>query len=85
MSMAGSSPHPTTTNGGSHVRAEQEQVIDALAYDVPVAGRMIGVGTTKVWELVRGGDLPTIRIGRRRLVTKDALLAFLDRLSASAA
>jgi hypothetical protein len=29
--------------------------VDALAYDVPVAGRMIGVGTTKVWELVRSG------------------------------
>jgi hypothetical protein len=35
--------------------------------------------------LVRSGDLPTIRIGRRRLVTKEALLTFLDRLSASAA
>jgi excisionase family DNA binding protein len=67
------------------VRTEYEPPVEALAYDVPVAGRMIGVGTTKVWELVRSGDLQTIRIGRRRLVTKEALQAFLDRLSASAA
>ena len=60
-------------------------VADVLAYDVPAAGRLLGVGTTKAWELVRSGELPTIRIGRRRLVTRQALHAFVDRLSVSAA
>ena len=67
------------------MNTEHGSIADVLAYDVPVAGRLIGVGSTKAWELVRSGDLPTIRIGRRRLVTKRALQAFLDRLSTCAA
>jgi excisionase family DNA binding protein len=62
-----------------------EPIAEVLAHDVPVAGRLIGVGTTKGWELVRSGDLRTIRIGRRRLVTKQALHAFLDHVGASSA
>jgi len=57
---------------------------EPLAYDVPVAGRLIGLGATKTWELVRSGDLPSIRIGRRRLVTRQALHEFVLRLGRAA-
>lgn len=67
------------------MKTDNRPSIEALAYDVPSAGRLIGVGTTKAWELVRSGELATVRIGRRRLVTRKALHEFVDRLSVSAA
>jgi excisionase family DNA binding protein len=57
----------------------ESSVVAALAYDVPAAARLMGVGTTKAWELVRPGQLPSIRIGRRRLVTRQALDRFTER------
>jgi excisionase family DNA binding protein len=61
----------------------ESSVVEALAYDVPAAARLMGVGTTKAWELVRSGQLPSIRIGRRRQVTRQALGQFVERLSVS--
>lgn len=46
----------------------------------PDAGRRIGLGRTKTWELVRSGELETVRIGRRRLVPIDALNEFAKNL-----
>lgn len=51
----------------------------ALAYPVPVAAKCIGIGTTLAWELVRTGQLGSIRIGRRIVVPRQALEEFLQR------
>lgn len=49
---------------------------------VTVAGARsaLGLGTTKLYALIRDGDLDTIKIGRRRLIT----VASINRLVASA-
>jgi excisionase family DNA binding protein len=52
-----------------------------LAVDVPEAGRQFGVGTTTAWKLVRSGMLPSVRIGRRRLVLVSELERFAARLA----
>lgn len=39
-----------------------------LLVSVPEAARLLGVGTSLAWEMARDGRLPTIRLGRRRLV-----------------
>lgn len=57
---------------------------EPLAYDVPAAGRLIGLGRTKTWELVRSGELASIRVGRRRLVTRQALQELVLRLGRAA-
>jgi excisionase family DNA binding protein len=42
---------------------------------IPEAARLLGIGVTHAWELARSGDLPTVRLGRRRLVPIGALAA----------
>jgi excisionase family DNA binding protein len=41
------------------------------------ACKAAGMGRTKFYELIKGGDLKTISIGRRRLVHVPSLLKFL--------
>jgi excisionase family DNA binding protein len=53
----------------------------AVLVDVwPDAGERLGIKRTKTWELVRSGELETVRVGRRRLVPVDALSQYVDRL-----
>jgi len=61
----------------------QHQAIDPLhtplLVAVPDAARLLGIGTTFAWELVRAGDLPSVKLGRRVLIPRTAL----ERLAAS--
>lgn len=50
----------------------------------PEAGRALGLGRTKMFELAKSGDLETVHVGRKPLVPVDALHAFRDRLRAVA-
>ena len=51
---------------------------EKLVYTVEEAGALLDLGRSGAYDAVRRGDLPTIRIGRRILVPKEAL----DRLLA---
>jgi excisionase family DNA binding protein len=44
------------------------------------AGQVIGVGRTKVYELLRVGAIESVRIGRCRRIPHDALEAYVERL-----
>ncbi len=44
-----------------------------LLVSVPEAARLPGVGKTFGWEMVRSGDMPSIKLGRRVLVPRAAL------------
>ena len=44
-----------------------------LLVSVPTAARLLGVGTTFCWELVRSGDISSVRLGRRVLIPRWAL------------
>ena len=48
-----------------------------LLIAVPDAARLLGIGTTLAWDLVRGGDLPSVKLGRRVLIPR----AVLERLA----
>jgi excisionase family DNA binding protein len=43
------------------------------------AARVIGIGRTKLYELINRGDLKTIRIGRRTLVLASSIHAMLEK------
>ena len=45
------------------------------------AGRLIGLGRTKVFELIREGDLRVAKIGRRTLIPVSELHALIGRLT----
>jgi excisionase family DNA binding protein len=59
------------------------QHIDRLTYDVPEAGRLLGLGRNAAYEAVRTGQLPVIKIGSRLLVPKIALDRLLKGESAA--
>lgn len=57
--------------------------VQPLAYTIPEAAALLGVGRTTVYELIRSGELPSIRIRRGRRVTRAAIEAYLaDRAAA---
>jgi excisionase family DNA binding protein len=60
---------------------------ERLTYTVGEAAKAIGVSRGLAYELVRRGDLQTVRVGRRVLVSRDAVRDFLglgqEQVSAS--
>ena len=44
------------------------QEIRPLAVPVKIACKLVGVGNTTMWALIKAGRVKTVRIGRRRLV-----------------
>ena len=44
-----------------------------LLVSVPEAARLLGVGTTFGWAMVRNGEIPSVRLGRRVLVPRAVL------------
>jgi excisionase family DNA binding protein len=49
--------------------------MEQLLYSIPDAAKALGLGRSKIYELIQGGDLETITIGRRRLVRSSSIRA----------
>jgi excisionase family DNA binding protein len=52
-------------------------VPDPLAVSPAAAARLVGIGRTKLYEAIGSGELKTLKIGARRLITVDALRDWL--------
>jgi excisionase family DNA binding protein len=50
---------------------------DSLAFCVEEAARLIGVSRATLYVVISAGDLRTVKIRKRRLVPRDALLELL--------
>jgi excisionase family DNA binding protein len=48
-------------------------------YTVPQACGKTSLGRSKLYELIRSGEIPTVRIGRAVRIPAKALEAFCDR------
>jgi excisionase family DNA binding protein len=56
---------------------------EQLAYSVPAAAALLGVGRSTAYELIRTGELSAIKIRSCRRVTRAAIDAYLaDRAAA---
>lgn len=62
------------TTGSPHRVQEGAQ---PLAVTVKTACKLVGVGNTTMWALIKQGRVKTARIGRRRLVIYASLEALL--------
>jgi len=49
-----------------------------LAYSVAAAAKEIGIGRSKAYALIKRGDLASITIDTRRLVTHQQLVDYLE-------
>jgi excisionase family DNA binding protein len=57
-----------------------------LAHQIPEACRRIGVARTSIYELIKAGEIKSIKIGSRTLIPESELQRFITkRLEAVAA
>jgi excisionase family DNA binding protein len=57
-----------------------EDDMDKLLLTPTEAATALGIGRSKVYELMQTGQLQSVHIGARRRVPAEALHAFLERL-----
>ncbi len=56
--------------------------MDKLLLTPVEAATALGIGRSKVYELLRSGELPSVRIGACRRIPAEGLTAFLGALLA---
>ena len=44
-----------------------------LLHPIPEAGEILGIGRSKLYELAAAGEIATVKIGRRTLISHDEL------------
>lgn len=52
--------------------------MEPIAASVNETVRLLGLGRTKVYELINSGQLITVKIGRRTLVRTDSIRALVE-------
>jgi excisionase family DNA binding protein len=83
-----SAQHPTTTSRDNAMQSNTQKrsgrttadtipFAQRLTCTIPEACKATGLGRTKLYELIGGGYLDTITIGRRRLVRVTSLLSIV--------
>lgn len=55
--------------------------MERIAVSINEAGRAIGIGRTKLYELINEGSLKTFKLGRRTLVTVASIHDLVARQS----
>jgi excisionase family DNA binding protein len=50
-----------------------------IAYPIPEAAEVIGIGRSKFYELLAAGEIESIYIGKRRLIPHDELVKLIER------
>jgi excisionase family DNA binding protein len=53
--------------------------MEPVTVTVSNAMAAIGIGQTKIYELINNGTLKTVRVGRRRLIKTDSIRALVDQ------
>ncbi len=54
-----------------------DQVSARLAYSPQQAAEALGIGRTLIYQLIDSGSLRSLKIGRRRLIPRDAIVELL--------
>lgn len=79
-------PTPPATRPDTDTPATAQRVdIDPerLAFSTAEAAKTLGIGRATIYELIRSGELSSVKIGSRRLIRRQALEDLLDRLEGS--
>lgn len=53
--------------------------MEPLTVTVAGARKALGIGTTKIYELIGAGQLRTVKIGRRTLIRTDSIRALIGQ------
>ncbi len=60
-------------------------VTDRLLYPVPEAAVRLGIGRSKIYELISTGSLESVKLGKSRLIPAEAIERFVADLRLTAA
>ncbi len=52
--------------------------METIAASVNDTARSLGLGRTKIYELINAGKLTTVKIGRRTLIKTDSIRALVE-------
>jgi len=63
---------------------ELAEKVTAQLHTVETVQQRLSVGRSTVFSLIASGELRSVKVGRRRLVTESSLAEFIDRLEAEA-
>lgn len=58
--------------------------VTKLTFSVAEAAAALGVGRTGVYQLIKDGQLPKLKVGSRTLIPRGALDAFVDSATVKA-
>lgn len=56
--------------------------MEKLFYTVTEAGQSLGLGRTKIYELIERGDLESVKIDSSRRISAEALASYAKKLQA---
>ena len=57
--------------------------VDRLAYSPAEAAQVLGISRARLYQLLDDGTIPSLKLGRRRLIRRDALVELLHNLEAA--
>lgn len=55
------------------MRAAPDEGPICLTYSVETAARLLGISRALAYQLVRAGDIPSVKLGRRVLIPRQAV------------
>lgn len=61
------------------------ETVERVTYRIPEVMQATGLNREAVYVEIRSGRLPIVKLGRRTLVTADALRSWAERLQAETA
>jgi excisionase family DNA binding protein len=70
--------HHTSLGKDIRVQSAQEVVPERLLLRVPEAAERLGIGRTKMYEMIASGELPAIHIGRAVRISASALQKWVE-------
>lgn len=71
----------SSAQGGTHAEIRPE----TLAITVKRGTEILGIGPTKIYELIAAGAIESVKIGGRRLLVYESLKRLVDRSKQAAA
>jgi excisionase family DNA binding protein len=61
-----------------------QAAVDRLAYSPAEAAQALGISRARLYQLLDDGTIPSLKLGRRRLIRQEALASLLERLEEAA-
>jgi excisionase family DNA binding protein len=59
-----------------------DRIMEPITVTVAGARKALGIGTTKIYELIGKGQLQTVKLGRRTLIRTESIYALVNKLAA---